>query len=138
MIDKPSRADINVCNSLDEKVAEDHFYGLDLVSAEKLFINDSLNYQWDLLWMGPNAFNYYVSAAFSYLESEESCEDVDFVDAIYKIIEIRVEREKQQLDLEKLRNIVDFVIHHYEKYDVNEDIYGDLKLKFSNIKQALF
>jgi len=128
---KPTKDEINIFNSLDEIVASEHFYGLDLKEAEALFVNDSMKYQWDLLWMGPKSFNYYIKAAINYLKSKESNGDVDFIDALYQIIEIRMKREELELDRLSLIDLIDFVIQTYQKFEVEEKIYGNLNEKYT-------
>jgi hypothetical protein len=136
-MNKPTKEEINVDNSLDEIVASEHFFGLDLKEAETLFINDSLNYQWDLLWMGPKAFNYYIKSAINYLKRDESCGDVDFIDALYQIIEIRLKRDELELSRLDLIDLIDYVVNTYQKFEVEEKIYGNLKKKYSEIGNLL-
>ena len=134
---KPAREEINLHNSPDEIVASEHFFGLDLEEAEALFISDSLNYQWDLLWMGPKGFNYYIKAAISYLKRMESSGDVDFIDAIYQIVETRLQRGELELARPDLIDLVDFVIDNYQKFEVEEEIYGNLKVKYGELGDLL-
>jgi hypothetical protein len=136
-MEKPEKKDINIHNSLDEIAASDHFGGLDLVEAEELFVKDSITYQWDLLWMGPIAFNYYIKAAINYLKRDESSGDVDFIDALYQILDTRLKREIQELSRPDLIDLVDYIINTYQKFEVNEEIYGNLKEKFTAVKKVL-
>ena len=66
----PSRSDINVFDTLDERDACEHFLGKNIDEAEALFREDFLCYQEDLMWMGPRAFRYYVHAAINYIHSD--------------------------------------------------------------------
>lgn len=63
----PTREEINVYDSLDERVAVEHFLGRSLEEAEALFRENRLRYFEDLMWMGPIAFRFYVIAAIRYL-----------------------------------------------------------------------
>jgi len=63
----PMRHDINVYDSLNERVACEHFFGRSLDEAEQLFCENALLYQEDLMWMGPAAFRYYVQASARYI-----------------------------------------------------------------------
>lgn len=134
---KPTKKEINVYNSLDEIVASEHFFGLDLKEAEALFTNDSLKYQWDLLWMGPKAFNYYIKAATNYLKRKESCGDVDFIDALYQIIDSRMKRDGLDLAPPDLIDLIDYVIINYQKFEVEEKIYGNLREKYKELGDLL-
>jgi hypothetical protein len=62
----PSREEINVYDSLDERSACRNFLGKTLDQAEALFRESSLYYQEGLMWMGPVAFRYYIQAAINY------------------------------------------------------------------------
>jgi hypothetical protein len=68
----PELNDINVYDSLDERVACEHFLGKTLQDAEMMFRTNWDYYQEDLMWMGPRAFRYYVTAAIRYLQSAAS------------------------------------------------------------------
>jgi hypothetical protein len=137
MFDKPTNQEINIHNSLDEITASEHFLGLNLKDAEALFVKDSFNYRWDLLWMGSKAFNYYVEAALNYLNGESSNGDVDFVDALYQIFEQRLQRERGELAVEKIVNVIDAILKNYEKFEVNDAIYSNLYLKFKKLRESL-
>lgn len=56
----PTRQDINVHDSLDERSACEHFLGKSLLEAETLFRENSLYYQEDLMFMGASAFRFYL------------------------------------------------------------------------------
>jgi hypothetical protein len=55
----PTREEINVYDSLDERVAVERFLGKNLEEAEALFGENLCRYTEDLMWMGPVAFRYY-------------------------------------------------------------------------------
>ena len=56
----------------DGKVAEEHFLRKSLDEAVKLFENNFLYYQEDLMFMGIPAFRFYLKAAIQYASSEPS------------------------------------------------------------------
>lgn len=62
---------------------------------------------------------------------------MDFVDAIYQIFEQRLQREAKDLSVEKISNLIDVVIANYQRYEVDSAIYGDLDLKFKELKKTL-
>ena len=68
----PEAKDINVYDSLDERVACKNFLGKTLAEAEAMFRDSWDYYHEDLMWMGPRAFRYYVTAAIRYLHSDSS------------------------------------------------------------------
>jgi hypothetical protein len=83
----PTEEEINVFDSLDERDAVKHFFGKDLEQAESLFRENFLRYQEDLMWMGPNAFHFYLPAAVSYLLGAESDHDLDAAHSFCGLIE---------------------------------------------------
>ncbi|MDA7978121.1 MAG: hypothetical protein MPJ50_05050 [Pirellulales bacterium] len=68
----PSYEDINVFDSLDERAAAKNFLGKDLKQAEEMFQEGLEFFTEDLMFMGPQAFCYYVQAAIAYLTSPAS------------------------------------------------------------------
>lgn len=90
----PSKKDLNVYDSLDEKSAVENFFGKDLIEAENLFKENFQKYQEDLMWMGCRGFEYYVIAAINYLKSTivENNDEGD-LEAFCKLINYRIESE---------------------------------------------
>jgi hypothetical protein len=74
----PTESQLNVHGSLDEKIACEHFLGKSVEEAKNLLHKDSGKYQEDLMWMGPDAFQYYVIAVIEYLKSEVGRDDFEF------------------------------------------------------------
>lgn len=133
----PTEAEINVHNSLDEKVASEHFLNKTVQQAEALFRENSAHYQEDLMWMGPRAFHFYLQAAINYLQSEHSTGDDHFIDCLHEIVVFRVEQEGFVLALERVNEMIDYVINNYEKFDVHTDTYGDLLRKYGQLQSQL-
>jgi len=133
----PSQEEINVYNSLDGARASRHFYHKTLEEAEALFRENSLYYQEDLMWMGPKAFRFYLPAAISYLQSDAAADDSDFVSALFIIIEFREGEEDFHLALEAINRLIEYVLSDYQKFDVDEDIYGDLFGKYRSLQTRL-
>lgn len=133
----PTESDINVYNSLDEISARDHFLNKTLEEAEQLFRENGAFYQEDLMWMGPRAFPYYLQAATNYLKSEHAAGDDHMVDCLYEIVMFRFEQEGFSLAIDRVRDLVDYVIDNYEKFRVAENVYGDLLDKYRNLRDRL-
>lgn len=77
----PTRRDINIHDSLDERVAERNFFGKDLQQAEAMIRGRLDVYAEDLMWMGPAAFCFYVEAAAVYLLDPTATVDDDELDS---------------------------------------------------------
>jgi hypothetical protein len=95
-----------------------------------LFREYAVKYSGDLLWMGPVAFRYYAPAYVRYLLSEHSIGDSDAVNCFHGLIKFRMESG----DGSEMAPIADLlaacchhVLQHYEKFDIDPNIYGDLK-----------
>lgn len=135
----PTREEINIHDSLDERNACAHFLGKTLKQAEELFRENSIDYQEDLMWMGIGAFKYYVQAFISYIQSKESAGDSDAINCFAGLLEFRVEREQENLNpiAQQLANACRYIISHYDRFDVTTEIYGDLRARYEGLIQKL-
>src|SRR4051812_35031904 len=116
----PTRQDINVHDSLDERSACEHFLGKSLHDAEALFRENSLYYQEDLMFMGPVAFRFYVQAAISYIQSDAASGDSAIVSCFAAILEYRLEYEAEELRsiAEHLAAVCSYIVEHYDRFDL--------------------
>jgi hypothetical protein len=134
----PAREEINVYDTLDERVACDHFLGKSLEQAEALFRENSLHYQEDLMWMGPIAFRFYVQSFVSYIQSDSAAADSD-VSGFASILEHRLEFEPAELIAiapylaAACRNI----LNQFDRYSCQPESYGDLRLRLESLDQRL-
>lgn len=133
----PTKDEFNPHNSVDEIAACEHFLGKTLEQAEEMFRADSMRYQEDLMWMGPRAFCFYLRAAFNYVQSDASTGDDSFIDALYNIFVFRSDEDGFALALSDVHNIVGYVMHNYQKFKVNNTIYGDLFAKYQELAEKL-
>jgi hypothetical protein len=133
----PTEEDINVYNSLDEQQAVKHFLNKTLEQAEAMFRDNSAYYQEDLMWMGPKAFQFYLQAVINYIKSDYSIGDSQIISALNAIIKFRFDEVGFSLAIDKVRDLVDYVINHYEKFDINSDVYGDLLGEYRQLQTQL-
>ena len=134
----PSRADINVYDSLDERSACEHFLGKNLDEAEALFRENFLYYQEDLMWMGPRAFQYYVRAAINHLRSDTASGD----EAAFFLtdVEFRLEHEPQELVpvVDDLAAVCQYIIDQWPRWkEDTEPFYGDVQARCISLREAL-
>ena len=134
----PTEDEINVYNSLDEIAASRHFLSKTLDQAEVLFRENSSYYQEDLMWMGPRAFPFYLQAAIYYLKSEFSVGDDHMISCLHEIILYRSQQEGFDLALDYVKDMIDYIIENYQKFDIDSHIYGDLLGKYTVLKCQLF
>lgn len=133
----PTANEINVYGSLDEIVASDHFLGKSLSEAESLFRENSLYYQEDLMWMGPRAFQLYLPAATNYLRSSDASGDDHMIDSLYEIVIFRLNQDEFSLAIDPVNEMIDYIIKNYDKFEVYEEVYGDLKAKYVQLREQL-
>lgn len=133
----PAKEEINIYNSPDEASACEHFLGKNLDEAEMMFRENSLYYLEDLMWMGPVAFRFYLEALINYLKSDDSGGDADVINGIYGLLQFRMNEDEFNLPVERARLMTDYILDSYEKFEVNEAIYGNLLGKFKEIHGRL-
>jgi hypothetical protein len=134
----PSRQDINVYDSLDERSACEHFLGKNLDEAEALIRENLLHYHEDLMWMGPRAFNYYARAAMNYLRSAAA----DGQDAAFFLTDVEFRLDPQPQDLAPVaRELADYCQHVIDQWprwkEDTEPFYGDLLPRYIKLLDTL-
>ena len=90
------------------------------------------------MFMGPNAFRFYVQAAISYIQSESVTGDSDIISCFASILEDRLEYEAEELRpvAELLASICGYILEHYDRFDLTPEIYGDVRARFQALQQA--
>lgn len=133
----PTKEEINVYNSLDEISACEHFLNKTLQQAEAMFRENSSYYQEDLMWMGIRAFNFYLQAVINYLKSDESAGDDYLIDCLYEIVMFRLKEKQFCLVIDRVNEMIDYIIGNYDKFKVDKNIYRDLIGKYRQLKSQL-
>ena len=128
----PSKKDLNVYDSLDEKSAVENFFGKDLIEAENLFKENFLRYQEDLMWMGCRGFEYYVIAAISYLKYTivENSDEGD-LESFCKMISYKIESE------DKFKETAKRVLEEPIKDFLNLEVSEKMKTRLTTILSIL-
>jgi hypothetical protein len=134
----PTRQDINVHDSLDERTACEHFLGKSLQEAEALFREASITYQEDLMFMGASAFRFYVQAAISYIQSDSATGDSDIIGCFASILEHRLEYEADELRpvADRLASICSYILDHYDRFGLTLEIYCDVRPRFQALQKT--
>lgn len=134
----PTRQDLNVHDSLDERHACKIFFGKSIEEAEALFRENALFYHEDLMWMGPVAFRFYVGGAIRYIHSEAASGDSDAVNSFASVLEFRLEHDSAELVpvAEQLAAICGYIVQHYQRFDLTPEIYGDVRARFQALQQT--
>jgi hypothetical protein len=135
----PTREEINVHDSLDERSACKSFLGKTIEEIEALLRDGHLDLFGDLMWMGPVAFQFYVPAAIQYLQSLESKGDSDTINWFLGLLEFRFEYDLELLQpiAKELTDVCRFIVEHYNQFVVTPEIYGDLRPRYQKLIQRL-
>jgi hypothetical protein len=134
----PTRQDINLHDSLDERHACEIFLGKSLEEAEALFRENALFYHEDLMWMGPVAFRFYVGAAIRYIQSEAAAGDSDAVNSFVGVLEYWSEHEPAELVpiAAPLAAFCGYIVEHHDRFDLTLEIHGDVRARFQVLQQT--
>ncbi|MEO8108808.1 MAG: hypothetical protein ABI594_02195 [Ginsengibacter sp.] len=133
----PTKDEINIYNSLDEIAACKHFLGKSLEQAEALFRENSAYYQEYLMWMGPVAFNFYLESAINYLKSDDAVGDSHLIECLYQIVVFRMKQKEFVLAIDRVNKLIAYVMEYYDKFEVNEVVYGDVLSKYEHLQLLL-
>jgi hypothetical protein len=133
----PSAEEINVFDSLDERSAVEHFLGKDLEQAEALFREDL--YWEDLMWMGPIAFRFYVSAAINYLLSDEAENDAYAASSFCSLIGFRLDHKHADVVPvgPVIREGIIGVLKDVGRYGLDVAIFGDVAGRYRALLSRL-
>ena len=129
----PSREEINVYDSLDERCAEKNFSGKNLEEALAMFEDAFIYYQEDLMWMGPRAFRYYMRAAIKFITTRATIDDIGF---FLIVVQYRLEFERLELKSvaseisDAIRNVVD----HWETIEGSAEFYCDVPARLDKLR----
>lgn len=123
--------------SLDAAWARVSFFGKALAEAESLFRENALFYIEALHWMGPVGFEFYVRACISYIESDSAVGDSDAINGFASLLDewARNDSGITETVASILASACWYIIDQYKKFDVDLDIYGDLKSRYVDLLQ---
>lgn len=135
----PTAKEIDPYNRLDGQWACKNFPGKNLDEAEALFQENWLNYQEDLMWMGPAAFRFYVQAAIRFIQSESAAGDSSIVSCFAMILEFKLEHESAELVpiADQLASICGYIIEHPERFDFTPETLDDDPIDVQALQQKL-
>jgi hypothetical protein len=121
--------------SLDEKAAASHFLGKSSHEAFEMMAKNMLYYLEYFKYMGPKAFSYYFNSLVIYLMSDLNEFDDNVLISVIQTIELRIKYDPPSV-LEARESIMDAMVffdENYSRYEVDEDIYGDLRFLMRDI-----
>lgn len=133
----PTAREINPYDDLDGRYAQKNFLGKSCSEAEALFRSHFFHYGEDLIYMGAEAFVYYVPAAVNYLNTRPDRKD-DFQDDewFFQVLLIRIKcspddvRPLASLLLEYARGVL-------ERFDAADDEVRDWTPRVGDLSREL-
>ena len=137
----PTKKQINPFpGDLDGDYAVKNWLGKSIEEGIKMLASNSLHYGEDFSYMGKVAYNYYFDSIIGYAKSKDSSEDSDFVNSVLaSTIEFRWEHDKEIIlhSKNKVILLLEYIIENYDKYDIDIEIYGDLKQSAISLKNKI-
>ena len=112
--------------NLDIPYAYRHFSTKSLEEAFDLFVDKSLYYQEDIMFMPLPCFRFYVMAYANYLLSDQSKDDSDGASCFFGLVESRrddIRSSSEQLIAHIIRTLEN-LRENQEWFDADENIYG--------------
>jgi hypothetical protein len=124
---------------LDVKHAWKTFGGKTVEDAYRSFKEAAFPQVENFQWIAPEAFVYYFPVVLRYVRSEEAKGDSDTISSIAGILESQLHENRQALSaaFEDIAALSQYVISHYADYDLNYDIYGDVKSRYERIAKEV-
>ena len=123
-------------DNLDAECAVNQFAGKSLDDAQKMFRENALYYQEDLISMPPIAFNCYALAFAKYVLSDYAESDSDGASSFLHMIIELLQKNRLLASLETVSVLLDtakFVSNRQDFYDADIDIYGDFSELYNKI-----
>lgn len=123
---------------LDIPYAYKHFAGKSFDDAVKLFEENSLRYQEDVMFMPRACFPFYARAYMAYLKSDSSKEDSDGAGCFFGLAEVRAEEIKSDPSLlSDFAHCLDHLAERQDFYKADVDIYGSFADRTARTKRIL-
>ncbi len=116
----PTREEINLHDSLDEKEAEKNFYGKSREDVLAMFVSKGGIYGEDFMWMGNKAFQYYLPVALAYLKTPVArADEYGDIDWLCNVLSFRIEHEGKGLNhsFKDIRQIAQYIVTHIDEFE---------------------
>lgn len=133
-INMPVESDFYYDGGADEQWALKTYLGKDLNFASQQFYQlDPLSKVHDFELVGIRAFNYYIIAAFRYLQSEKSKGEPDVYSALAGILIRRSEENTEEI-AKYVHEFSEWALRNYTRFKVAPEIYGDAKGNWKKVR----
>jgi len=138
----PSEDDFYHNGDCDERYAIKTYYGKDIDFAQQQYYKYTpLGVVQDLIFIGTKAFRYYIFGAFRYLQDDNIDKD-DASEVYCALVDIlakhlREHSEDMQYIADYLLKFLNWAIENYDKFNVDEEIYGDIREKYIELAKKV-
>lgn len=123
---------------LDIPYAYKHFAGKSFEEAVKLFEENAIYYQEDIMFMPQACFPFYARAYMAYLRSDASKGDSDGANCFFGLAEFRAEQIKSDPSLlSDFAHCLDHLAKRQDYYEADVDIYGSFADRAARAKRNL-
>jgi len=125
---------------LDAKYAYQNFHGKSLGEAVKLFEDNALRYQEDVLFMPSRVFGYYIKAYMTYLTSDAAQGDSDGASCFIALIAFKAEHQPADIAplWPEIEPVLKRLADHQEWYEALWEVYGSFRSGIHKIVERGF
>jgi len=137
ILEMPSIEDFYFKKDGEEQYLIDIFFGKNIEQAKEIYKNGNPAFlTTEMRYIGTKAFCYYIFCIFEYLQEYEKQSLDDQAEVYCILVDVLEEHWKRNPNEMKLifQYVIDFIywaILNYEKFQVNENIFGNVKEKYN-------
>jgi hypothetical protein len=105
--------------------------------AFQIFIQNPFGYVDIFRWIAPEAFIFYFPIVARYVTSEDSKGDSDTISSLAGILDFQLDKGIHAFMpiIGDIAALCRHIIIHYPDYDIDHDIYGDVKTRYQQIEK---
>ena len=123
----------------DVRRAWNAFGGKSIEAAFQVFLSNPFGHVHNFLYVGPEAFAFYFPAVARYVTSDDSKGDSDTISSLAGVLESQLKHHTTALIpvLVDIAEVCRHVVGHYQEFDLDFDIYGDVRSRYEQIGQKV-
>ena len=131
----PQKSAFGDPRDLDVKRAWQSLGGKSIEDAFRVFVQNPCGEIDNFRWVAPEAFVFYFPIVARYVTSEAAKGDSDTISSLAGILEFQLEHSRLGLSpvFRDIGALCQHIINCYEDYDLNYDLYGDVKSRYEQI-----
>jgi hypothetical protein len=127
-------------DSLDVAWAYKNFHGKSFEEGVRLFEENAINYQEDLMYMPAPVFGFYIGSYIAYLVSEAARSDSDGASCFVGLIRFKAEHDPATITpyWTIIEPALRYVVEHQDDYEADWEIYGSFRATAREILERGF